>query len=390
MSMARLILRFLFMTAIAATVIWSSPAPAQSPQFSWSGVERIVAVGDLHGDFDKFVGVLKTAGLVGRRNKWTGGRAHLVQLGDVPDRGPDSRKILDLLMKLEKQAARAGGHVHALIGNHEAMNMYNDVTYVHAGEFAAFRSPKSRKSRDKFYDYVVRILTADPPEEGLPEFDKAYRKKWNQDHPLGFVEHRLAWKSYGKYGKWVMGHNAVIRINDILFLHGGISPEYVQFPLPEINDRVRARLGDLSNLWESILTDEAGPLWYRGLALNDAATEGEHVKAVLERYGVKRIVIGHTPLTGAVYPRFGGAVILADVGLASFYGSRDAFLVIEDGTPFAVHRGTKLPLPASREDVLAYLKQAAALDPEPSPVLTRIKVLEASKPPEPPEPPGIP
>ena len=384
MSIGRLKRLFLFMAVFAAMIVWSFAAAAQSPQFTWSGVERIVAVGDLHGDYEQFVDVLKTAGLIGRRNKWSGGRAHLVQLGDVPDRGPDSRKILDLLIKLEKQAARAGGHVHALIGNHEAMNMYGDLSYVHAGEFAAFKSRESKKSRDNYYNYVVRTLTANLPEEELPEFDKAHREKWNQKYPLGYVEHRLAWQPDGKYGKWVLGHNAVIRINDTLFLHGGIGPDYVQFDLAAINDRVRARLTDFSNLWESILTDEAGPLWYRGLARNDAATEAEHVKTVLERYGVKRIVIGHTPLTGAIYPRFGGAVILADVGLAKPYGARDAFLVIENGALFAVHRGTKLPLPtASKEDILAYLRQAAALDPEPSPIMARIKFLEAPEAPEP-------
>lgn len=390
MSIGRLKRPPLFMAVIAVVIaiVWSSPAAAQSPEFSWSEVERIVAVGDLHGDYAKFVDVLKTAGLVGRRNKWTGGRAHLVQLGDVPDRGPDSRKILDLLMKLEKQAAKAGGHVHALIGNHEAMNMYNDLYYVHAGEFAAFKGRNSRKLRDNYYDAVVRTITANPPEEGLPEFDEAYREKWNQKFPLGYVEHRQAWLPSGKYGKWVLGHNAVIRINDTLFLHGGIGPDYVQFDLAEINDRVRARLVDSKNLWESILTDEAGPLWYRGLARNDAATEAEHVQAVLERYGVNRIVIGHTPLVGAIYPRFGGAVILADVGLAAPYGGRHAFLVIENGALFAVHRGTKLPLPtASREDVLVYLKQAAALDPEPSPILKRIMALEAPEAPKPPDAP---
>ena len=68
---------------------------------------------------------------------WSGGATHLVQLGDVPDRAPDTRKILDLLMRLEPQARRAGGYVHALIGNHEAMNVYGDLRYVSEGEIAA-------------------------------------------------------------------------------------------------------------------------------------------------------------------------------------------------------------------------------------------------------------
>src|SRR5262245_33598569 len=103
----------------------------------FTGVERVVAVGDVHGDFGAFVGVLRAAGVIDQKNKWTGGKTHLVQTGDVPDRGADSRKVMDLLMDLEKQAPKAGGRVHALIGNHEAMNLYGDLRYVVPGEFAA-------------------------------------------------------------------------------------------------------------------------------------------------------------------------------------------------------------------------------------------------------------
>ncbi len=77
-------------------------------QDTFDGVARIVAVGDVHGDFDRLVEVLRDAGVVDRRNRWTGGATHLVQTGDVLDRGPQARKVLDLLMSLEKQARRAG------------------------------------------------------------------------------------------------------------------------------------------------------------------------------------------------------------------------------------------------------------------------------------------
>ena len=94
---------------------------------------RLVAIGDAHGDFQQFVDLLKSANLLDRRNRWSGEDAILVQLGDLPDRGPDTRKIMDLLIKLEKAAARKGGQVVTLIGNHDAMNMYNDLRYVHPG-----------------------------------------------------------------------------------------------------------------------------------------------------------------------------------------------------------------------------------------------------------------
>jgi len=108
-----------------------------------SGIDRVVAVGDVHGDYDQFVIVLKSAGLLDGQIKWAGGKTHLVQTGDVLDRGADSRKAMDLLMRLEEEARGAGGAVHCLIGNHEAMNLYGDLRYLSPGEIAAFRDENS-------------------------------------------------------------------------------------------------------------------------------------------------------------------------------------------------------------------------------------------------------
>ena len=109
----------------------------------WTNVERIVAIGDIHGDYDQLAAVLKSAGLIDDQGSWTGGKTHLVQVGDVLDRGPDSRKAMDLLMRIEKEAPEAGGYVHALIGNHEAMNVYGDLRYTSMGEYAAFQDENS-------------------------------------------------------------------------------------------------------------------------------------------------------------------------------------------------------------------------------------------------------
>jgi hypothetical protein len=77
---------------------------------------------------------------------------------------------------------------------------------------------------------------------------------------------------------------------------------------------------------------------------------------------VSHIVLGHTPTAGAVTPRFGGKVILIDVGLSKGYNDSPACLLVEGGKPFAVHRGKKLELPMGK-DASAYLKQAAEIDP---------------------------
>ena len=128
-------------SALAACLLFWSAAPAdvvaRESSYEWSNVPRVVAIGDIHGAHDNFVAVLKSARLVDAELRWAGGKTHLVQTGDVLDRGPDSRKSIDLLMELEKQAKRAGGRVHALIGNHEAMNIVGFLDYVSKEEIAS-------------------------------------------------------------------------------------------------------------------------------------------------------------------------------------------------------------------------------------------------------------
>jgi hypothetical protein len=344
---------------------------------SWQGVERIVAVGDVHGSYSQFVTVLRQAGVLQpSKDKWAGGKTHLVQLGDVPDRAPDTRRILDLLMDLEKQAKKAGGMVHALIGNHEAMNMYGDLRYTIPEEFDSFRRSNSEEIRAEFW----KMHEAELRDSGQSaKLTVQYQREWEKQYPLGWFEHRYEFGPGGKYGKWIRNHNAVIRINDTLFLHGGISPKYSNRSVTEINDQIRRELADFKLLeGGGMAIDPEGPLWYRGLAIAPEDGLRTHVEALLASYGVKRIVVGHTPTSGAVIPRFDGRVLLADVGLSIPYGGRMACVVIEGEKVVAIHRGVPLPIPSASSDVLAYLKKAAETDPAPSPLTAAIRALEGS------------
>jgi hypothetical protein len=315
----------------------------------WTGVERIVAVGDIHGDYEQLVTVLKLAGIIDDQANWSGGKTHLVQVGDVLDRGPQPRKAMDLLMKLETQANEAGGCVHALIGNHETMNLYGDLRYVTPGDYASF--------------YV----------EGSQETEAG--------RPTGYAERKRQFGQDGKYGKWIRSHNAVIKINDTIFLHAGISPKYASYSIRQINDRVREELGDFSKLAGGMVMDEEGPLWYRGMAKGDEQTLEPHVTAVLKNLQAERIVIGHTFADGAVTPRFSGKVLMIEVGLPRLYDTfiRQACLIIEKGKPYALHRGVRLELPSDNgKDLLRYLQAAAALDPQPSSLEKRIALLQSN------------
>jgi len=329
----------------------------------WTGVERTVAVGDVHGDYDQLAAVLKSAGLIDEQGNLSGGKTHLVQNGDVLDRGPDSRRAMDLLMRLEKQAAEAGGYVHALIGNHEAMNVYGDLRYVSAAEFAAFRDENSEKSR-------AAALAKERPADSA---------RWLAQHPLGYFEHRQKFSPSGTYGNWIVSHDAVIKINDSLFLHGGLSAKYVSTKIKDINQRVREELKNPERLTGGIVTDPEGPLWYRGLAQGDSSLN-PLVEKIQKSFGVERIILGHTYTDAAITPRFGGKVILIDIGLSRVYDGigKMGCLVMEKDSVFVLHRGKRLELPAdSPKDLLRYLKEAAALDPPPSPLVKRIAELES-------------
>src|SRR3974377_1517060 len=102
-------------TFLAANLGFAVAAPDSTDD--WQSVLRVVAVGAVQGEKDALFAGVKMAGRVGEREQWTGGKAHLVQVGDIPARGPQTREAFDLLMRLEKEAAAAGGKVHALIGN---------------------------------------------------------------------------------------------------------------------------------------------------------------------------------------------------------------------------------------------------------------------------------
>src|SRR5437899_1555463 len=232
---ARSMIKVLAAALTAMTISAAAPARAQS---TWDHVARVVVIGDLHGDYAKLHDMLSQAGLIDAHDAWSGGAAHLVQLGDVPDRAPDTRRILDLLMRLEPQARHAGGFVHVLIGNHEAMNMEGDLRYTTPGEFAAFTDRDSPRRRDAYYAALVTALQAHPPAGGLPVFDQAHRAQFDAAHTLGWAEHRAAWSPDGVYGRWGLTHRALIRIDDTLYLHGGLGPQFLSFHVHAFNKTV--------------------------------------------------------------------------------------------------------------------------------------------------------
>jgi hypothetical protein len=334
----------------------------------WSGVERVVVIGDVHGDHDAMMAAFRMGGIVDGQGGWIGGKAHAVQIGDVPARGSQTRKAMDALRRLEQEAEAAGGKLHALIGNHDAMPMYGQRAGTQEGEYAEFRTPESERLLQDLYDRdLVELKKAGRAPKGPAEI-KAYREHWDREHPLGSIEHALAFRPEAEYGKWVRGHNAVIKINDVLFAHAGVSPKYLGTSIRQFNETIRSELAKPESLPPGMTTDLAGPLWYRGMGEGEPGLD-THVEAVLAAYGVRRVVIGHSVTRSAILPRFGGRVVNVDLGLSRVYNRPPACLVLEASAEYVLHKGARIPLPGTkREDGLEYLAQAAKADGEGGPV----------------------
>jgi hypothetical protein len=343
--------------------------------------ERVVAVGDIHGNYDGFVTILQQAGLVDDETHWIGGDATLVQTGDVFDRGVDIRKILDLLMRLQEEAAAAGGEVIALIGNHEGMNLIGFYRDVNPEVFATFVDEKSEKRRKAAFKEFKQYVKASAKAAGVdaPPITSELKDRWMAAVPLGWIEYTEALGPNGRYGAWLRKCPVAVVIDGTLFIHGGVGPDLAGLSVAEINAKVASELAAYDRLREIMIRDQlvpstaelaslinayqkqdppdpalieladagqwfirspGGPLWFRGAAKWDEETQTEEMLALLAGVGAERMVGGHTvQREGHIQARFGGHVFLIDTGMLSsvYEGGRASALVIEDGVFSAIY-----------------------------------------------------
>jgi hypothetical protein len=377
---------------------FGTPAPAAQP----AAAPRVVAVGDVHGAFEPFVEILQTAGLIDAKLRWTGGTTVFVQTGDIFDRGPKVRETLDLLMRLEDEAKRAGGRVEFLLGNHEIMNLLHEFRDVSPAVYASFADARSESRRQRaFDDYVRLVKRRATPGEAAPA-----RDAWMSTHPPGFLEQVEALGPRGKYGRWLRARKIVTTVDRTAFMHAGVSPETIgtfddinrtaaseiarwdgtlammvkaqivpEFcTLPEAVEAAVAELqriaaalqasappGDhvtrefveqlqaLLAVGKSSLFEPEGPLWYRGFAQwpETPETNGAPATALLARFGVDRFVTGHTPSqSGRVVPRFGNRFILIDTGMV-FKGGRASAVEIQAGRITAIYSDSRTSIVAA-------------------------------------------
>lgn len=343
---------------------------------------KVIAFADVHGAFDDWVSLLQELQIIDESLDWTGGDAHLVSLGDLIDRGPGSRQVVELLKKLQGQAIEVGGAVHLVLGNHEVMVMTGDLRYVSSAEYAAFAADESEQLRESNFDrYILEQPTEDPV---------LLRAKFDADFPSGYFALIQAYSPAGELGSWLLQQPFVLKVNDTVYMHGGIAslaaersiselnetskeeligylglvsklkeesvlPDYVGFfdQIAYINIRAEALIAedpnqiptwfnDFTALYEakqSFVFSENSPIWYRGSSLCHPYAETFNTERFLKRADAVRLVVGHTPTGGQVVERE-GQIIRLDTGmLKSYYGGEAAALIQEDSQIYVHYLG---------------------------------------------------
>jgi len=341
---------------------------------------RVVVFGDVHGAYDELVSLLKETGIINSNLNWAGGESHLVSLGDLIDRGPRSRDVLELMIKLQTQALKSGGEVHVLLGNHELMAMIGDRRYITQADYTTFAKDETFKERDNLR---LEYLTDHNSED-----DTDLNKEFNKLYPPGFVALDKAFDAEGYIGRWILDQPLILKINNTVFVHGGIPSEIVKKSLKEINEQGKTELktylkaverlrkaavlpryidyydrvpylnkkakklidadpeintnldkrpawfNDVLDLFEAqkagIFTSK-GPLWYRGTSKCHIYCESFNTERFLKNVTAERVVIGHTP-TGnhQAVERMDGLVIRLDTGiLKDYYKGQASALILE-------------------------------------------------------------
>ncbi len=306
------------------------PEPvALSASIARPAAERLVAIGDLHGDVEAARRVLRLAGALDERDRWAGGKLVVVQTGDLIDRGDGDREVLELVGRLVVEAKAAGGEFISLLGNHELMNVSLDFRYVTPSGFSAFRDVTSR-------DGELRAAASASPARAAAAASApapARAATATLGPPPDQRGRTLAFSPGGPFARQFAEKPLIVKVGDTVFAHGGVLPKHVAYGLDRMNDEVHAwALGRRPEPPAVVVADD-GPIWTRAYSTPGRAEACSQLNEALARLGAKRMVVGHTVQQGGVTSACGDRVFRIDVGLSRFYGGPTQALEIGPGGP---------------------------------------------------------
>jgi len=219
----------------------------------------IFVLSDVHGQFELMKELLISAGVIKKNLKWNWGSNTLVICGDITDRGDKSTEALWLVHDLEIQASKENGRVFYLLGNHEINCIRNDKRYMN----------------DKYLTTELLL---------------------NLEYGDLYAENTY-------FGKWLASKNIIIKINDILFLHGGIGEHFLkgELSLETINNVARENIfRDYEEIRQDslpyLIFGSRGPLRNRDYFEDNADTMriSHHISELLNFYDASKIIVGHT------------------------------------------------------------------------------------------------
>ncbi|KAL6202565.1 hypothetical protein ACLB2K_026273 [Fragaria x ananassa] len=299
-----------------------TPTPPQPLQTYYPPQDRLIAIGDLHGDLAKTKQSLRLANLIDASDKWAGGSATVVQVGDVLDRGGDELKILYFLEKLRREAAKCGGTVITMHGNHEIMNVEGDFRYATKEGLDEFVNwAHCYKTGNRMKSLCKGLEKPRDPFEGLPsvfnnvkaEFAEGFRARIAALRPDGPVTSRFLSKNV-----------TVLVIGDSVFVHGGLLAKHVKYGLEKMNEEVREWInGVKGRLAPEYCRGGNSVVWLRKFSDEIAdkcdCSALEHVLATIP--GAKRMIMGHTIQEFGINGACNERAIRIDVGMSKGCGN---------------------------------------------------------------------
>jgi hypothetical protein len=298
------ILVCLLVIGVAACVDESSDALQQ----------RVVAIGDIHGDVNAARSAFRMAGAVDANDNWVGGDLIVVQLGDLIGRSYEDREVLEYLLKLRDKAAAGGGEINALIGNHEVFGARLELRWVPDEAFAAFQG-------------MPELDLNHPRLKVLPEYQRA---------------RGAALMPGGHFSKQLAEFPVILRLGDTIFVHGGVTPHWARYGLDRINDEVSRWLA--GEIDEPISAQGMDPgsfddsvMMSRHFSVDVDEAACEMLQESLEMLDAKRMVVAHS-VHDSITSYCDGQVWAVDVGMSRYYGGTVQVLEIINDDAVSVIR----------------------------------------------------
>mgnify|MGYP001599536836 FL=1 len=314
---------------------------------------RVVAVGDIHGNFEGWVQVLRMADLLDKKGSWIGGNATLIMTGDVVGRGGYPKRIYLRIRRLMREASDAGGRVEFLLGNHEAMSMHHIHSYTTVEEYRDF-APPSELDQGALKSSLIALPA--PDNVDVQRASAMFDLGRMQEEPLGWLEFRRAMAPTGMVGRWLVQRPTLFIAGKTLFVHGGLHPRYSVWKPEELNARIQQEMKRYKPYFEldsrSPALAEDGPHWYRIAMRKSAAALKAELDETLGNWDIDRMVVGHTPTflidarsPGQILSLAEGRLMCIDVGIGRAYGAKLAALEIDlDGNTAAIYADRKQKL----------------------------------------------